>query len=222
MTETILECEAVLFDMDGTLVDSRHIVEETWLSWAAEHGLPAEAVLAVAHGRRTLETMRLVAPHLATPEEAARLDGREAELEGHETAIAGAAALLAELPPERWAVVTSAGHELARTRLATVGLPVPRVLVGADDVARGKPAPDGYLRAADALGVPPGRCVVLEDTPVGAEAGHAAGAIVIGLRTTFPAVDGCDFLVTDLRAVRVAAGGRGSPAIRLFLNLSMR
>nr|MDQ3350211.1 HAD-IA family hydrolase [Acidobacteriota bacterium] len=135
-------------------------------------------------------------------------------------AIAGAAALLAELPPERWAVVTSAGHELARTRLATVGLPVPRVLVGADDVARGKPAPDGYLRAADALGVPPARCVVLEDTPVGAEAGRAAGAIVIGLRTTFPAVDGCDFLVADLRAVRAAPSGRGSTAIRLFLTLA--
>ncbi len=150
MTETILECDAVLFDMDGTLVDSRQIVEATWLLWAAEHNLSAEAVLAVAHGRRTLETMQLLAPDLATPEEAARLDAREAEMEGHETPIAGAAALLAALSPERWAVVTSAGRQLARTRLAAVGLPVPRVLVGADDVDLGKPAPDGYLQAARA------------------------------------------------------------------------
>ncbi len=220
MTQTILDCDALLFDMDGTLVDSRQIVEATWLSWAAEHALSAEAVLAVAHGRRTLETMQLVAPHLATPDEAARLDAREAELEGHETPIAGAAALLAALPPERWAVVTSAGHRLARSRLAAVGLPAPRVLVGADDVARGKPAPDGYLQAALALGASPARCVVFEDAPAGAQAGRAAGATVVGLCTTFATVDGCDYLVGDLRGVRAAPRGRGSTALRLFLTLA--
>lgn len=217
-----VECDALLFDMDGTLVDSRQIVEETWLYWASLHGLEPESVLAVAHGRRTLETMELVAPHIATPEEAARLDAREAEQDGHERAIAGAAALLAALPPDRWAVVTSAGHDLARTRLARVGLPVPRVLVGADDVARGKPAPDGYLQAARALGVPPGRCVVLEDTPAGALAGRSAGAVVIGLRTTFAMVEGADFLVMDLAAVRVARTGLDSPALRLLLDLTRR
>ena len=220
MTETILECDAVLFDMDGTLVDSRQIVEATWLLWAAEHNLSAEAVLAVAHGRRTLETMQLLAPDLATPEEAARLDAREAEMDGHETPIAGAAALLAALSPERWAVVTSAGRQLARTRLAAVGLPVPRVLVGADDVDLGKPAPDGYLQAARALGVSPARCVVLEDTPAGAQAGRAAGATVVGLCTTFPTVDGCDFLVPDLRAVRAVAAAHHPTLVRLMLTLT--
>lgn len=216
MSEAIIDCDAVLFDMDGTLVDSRQIVERIWLHWAAEHGLPAADILAVAHGRRTLETMQLVAPHLATPEEAARLDQLEAEDEGHETAIPGAAALLAALPPDRWAVVTSAGHQLALRRLAAVGLPLPRVLVGADDVAHGKPAPDGYLRAATALGVTPARTVVLEDTPPGAQAGRAAGATVIGLRTTFPTVAGCDFLVPDLRAIRVSEPA--SAAIRLIID----
>lgn len=216
VSETIVDCDAVLFDMDGTLVDSRQIVERIWLHWAAEHGLSAAEVLAVAHGRRTLETMQLVAPHLATPEEAARLDALEAQEDGHETAIPGAAALLAALPPDRWAVVTSAGRQLALRRLAAVGLPLPRVLVGADDVAHGKPAPEGYLRAATALGVVPERSVVLEDTPAGAEAGRAAGATVIGLRTTFPTVPGCDFLVPDLRAIS-APGSVESSAIRLII-----
>ncbi len=215
----IVDCDAVLFDMDGTLVDSREIVERLWLQWAAEHGFSADAILAVAHGRRTLETIQLVAPHLATPEEAARLDALEAEVEGGETAVPGAAALLAALPPDRWAVVTSAGRKLAAARLAVVGLPLPRVLVGADDVVKGKPSPEGYLRAAALFGVAPERCVVLEDTPAGAQAGRAAGARVVGLRTTFPSVDGCDFLVRDLRAVRVAATVSAAP-IRLIIDES--
>lgn len=212
-----LDCDAVLFDMDGTLVDSRAIVERMWLRWASEHGLPAAAVLAVAHGRRTLETMELVAPHLATPAEAARLDALEAEEDGGESPIPGAAALLHALPAERWAVVTSAGRALARARLASVGLPVPSVLVGADDVREGKPSPEGYLAAARSLGVSPSRAVVFEDTPAGAEAGRAAGATVIGLRTTFPQVEGCARLVRDLRDVRVARPGEGW-ALRLELS----
>ncbi len=98
MSELTIDCDAILFDMDGTLVDSRALVERMWLLWAAEHGIPADAVLAVAHGRRTYETMQLVAPSIATPEAAAALDAREAEEDGGETAIPGAAALLEALP----------------------------------------------------------------------------------------------------------------------------
>jgi mannitol-1-/sugar-/sorbitol-6-phosphatase len=216
MNRTIIDCEALLFDMDGTLVDSRRIVEHMWLRWAEEHGLSPEAVLAVAHGRRTLETMELVAPHLATPEEAARLDALEANSEGGETAIAGAAALLASLPPGRWAVVTSAGRELARRRIAGVGLPVPRVLVGADDVVAGKPDPEGYLLAAGQLGARIEQCVVIEDTPAGVQAGMAAGATVVGLRTTYQKIEGAPLTVPDLRAIR--AEPTGASSIRLVLD----
>ncbi len=214
MSVTVFDCDAVLFDMDGTLVDSRQIVERMWRLWAAEHGLPVAGALAVAHGRRTIETMQLLAPHLATPEEAARLDALEAEQEGEERAIPGASVLVAALPAHRWAIVTSAGRDLALRRIAQVGLPAPAVLVSADDVVTGKPSPEGYRQAAEQLGVDTRRSVVIEDTPAGVEAGRSAGARVIGLTTTYPELSHCDVLVTDLRAIRAGAPGDGW-AIRL-------
>jgi sugar-phosphatase len=217
MSVTVFDCDAVLFDMDGTLVDSRHIVERMWILWATEHGLSVETALGLAHGRRTLETMQLLAPHLATPEEAARLDALEAEHEGGETAIPGASDLLSALPAQRWAVVTSAGRALASRRLASVGLPGPLILVGADDVVAGKPSAEGYLQAAGRLGVDARRSVVIEDTPAGAEAGRSAGARVIGLETTYPTLPYCDVRVRDLRAVRAEAPADGW-AIRLVID----
>lgn len=217
MTEIVIDCDGVLFDMDGTLVDSKAIVERMWLHWAAEHGLSADAVLAEAHGRRTLETMQILAPHLATPEEAARLDALEAGEQGGETASPGAGALLAALPHDRWAVVTSASRQIALTRMAGVGLPVPRILVGSEDVSSGKPRPEGYAQAARRLGLSPSRCVVIEDTPAGVQAGRAAGARVIGVRTTFATLADCDVLVRDLRDIR-AAGSSSSAALHLIID----
>jgi sugar-phosphatase len=207
--DAIVECEAVLFDMDGTLVDSRQIVERMWLLWATEHGLRPEDVLAVAHGRRTLETMELVAPELATAEEAARLDAIEATQEGGETSVPGAVTLIADLPADRWAVVTSANRAIATARLTAVGLPLPRIMVCAEDVAAGKPAPDGYLRAAAQLNADPSRCVVVEDTPAGVQAGRAAGAFAIGLCTTYASLESCDVRLRDLRDIRVLSVSAG-------------
>lgn len=211
MPSVVLDCDAVLFDMDGTLVDSRALVERMWLRWAVRRGVSPASILAVAHGRRTLETMQLVAPQFATPEEAAELDAEEEEEareHGGETAVAGAALLLSALPITRWAIVTSADADIARRRVAGVGLPVPRLLIGAGDVRAGKPDPEGYRRAAQALGFEPARCVVVEDTPPGVQAGRAAGARVVGMLTTYAALDDCDALVQDLRSIHVAAPNR--------------
>jgi mannitol-1-/sugar-/sorbitol-6-phosphatase len=218
MTRTVLDCDAVLFDMDGTIVDSRAIVERMWVGWATEHGISVDAALKVAHGRRTLESMQLLAPEVATSEEAARLDAleEEQELDGGESAIAGALELLSSLPRDRWAVVTSAGRALAQRRIARVGLPTPSIVIGADDVAAGKPNPEGYLKAAACLGVDPRRCVVFEDTPPGAEAGRAAGARVVGLTTTYGWLPRYDARIVDLHAVRLETPPSGA-AIRLAL-----
>lgn len=213
--DVVVECDAVLLDMDGTLVDSRQIVERMWLLWATEHGLRPEDVLAVAHGRRTLETMALVAPALATAEEAARLDAIEATQEGGEQAVPGAVTLLADLPAGRWAIVTSASRAIAAARLRAVGLPLPRIMVCAEDVAAGKPAPDGYLRAAAQLNADPSRCVVVEDTPAGVQAGRAAGSFVIGLRTTYASLESCDLVLRDLRDVRASTAASGSIRLQM-------
>ena len=202
-----LDCDALLFDMDGTLVDSTEVVERHWGMWAARHGIDLAEVLRVSHGRPTLETLRLVAPHLATIDEAAALDAGEAGDSEGLRPVRGAAELLASLPPDRWAVVTSAGRALATRRLRGASVPVPDVLVTSDDVSPGKPNPKGYMEAARRLGAAIQRSIVIEDAPVGIDAGRAAGAIVIGVTTTFPSLSNCDYVIPDLRAIRVVESG---------------
>src|SRR5690606_3650601 len=142
---TVLRGDAVLFDFDGVLVDSTSAVEQAWGRWAAEHGLDPAAVLARAHGVRTVETIRAVAPHLDAEAEARRIEEREERSAGAITAYPGAERLLRALPRERWAIVTSGSRRLATARLQATGLPRPAVFVTADDVTAGKPAPDPYL-----------------------------------------------------------------------------
>jgi sugar-phosphatase len=182
----VFTCGAVLFDMDGTLVDSTRCVETLWRQFAELHQLDISEVLAASHGRRTIDTLREVAPHLDAAKEAAVLDTSELGARDGIVAVEGAAALLESLPSDRWAVVTSAGRTLAEVRLRGAGLPVPKVLISADDVTHGKPDPEGYLKAAAVLGVAPHRCLVVEDTPPGLTAGRAAGMEVLGITTTYP------------------------------------
>jgi sugar-phosphatase len=182
-------CDAVLFDLDGVLVNSTPSVERAWRGWADLHGLDVAAILAVAHGRRTAETISLVAPHLDAEAEAKRLETKEIEGAANVHPIEGAAALLETLPSERWAVVTSGTRALAHARLRACGLPIPKTFVSAEDVRVGKPHPECYLRGAKLLGVGPDRCVVIEDAPSGIAAGRAAGAAVIAVTTTHPAAE---------------------------------
>ncbi len=192
-----------LFDLDGTLVDSRVVVARHWALFAERHGRELASILAVCHGRRSGDTIAEVAPELDAAAEAALLDaGEETDVDGL-VAVTGAAELLAGLDPKRWAVVTSGHRSLARRRLEAVGLPVPDVLVTGDAVEHGKPHPEGFLRAAAALGVEPTACVVVEDAPAGIAAGRAAGARVVGVTTTHPAeaLRLADLIVPDLRGL---------------------
>lgn len=179
-----LECSAVIFDLDGVLVDSTACIERHWQLWAAKHKLDLETVLNAAHGRRTIETVRLVAPHLDSVVEAAQLETDEAFDTDGVVEIKGAAELLRSLPSHLWAIATSGTRDTATTRINHTGLPMPIVLVTANDVTRGKPDPEPYLLAAKGLGMAPGECVVLEDAPAGIQAALSAGMRVIAVATT--------------------------------------
>jgi sugar-phosphatase len=177
---------AVLFDMDGTLVESDAAVERSWRAWATEYGPPASVVLEGVHGNPASATVRRLLPALDA-EEADRAAHRQHELQYDDlvdvTAAAGAGALIAVLERRRlpWAIVTSADRQLARNRLAVARIEPP-LLITVDDVCAGKPAPEGYLLAARRLGVAIECCLVVEDSNPGLEAGRAAGAITVALR----------------------------------------
>lgn len=181
-----IRSRAILFDMDGTLVDSTAAVEFLWRRWGARHGIALEDILAISHGRLTRDTMREIAPQLDAEAEAAALDGAAVTYGEGIVALRGAAELIETLQPREWAVVTSAPRLLAEARLRFAGLPIPQCLVGNEDVRAGKPDPDGYLQAAIRLGLAPAECTVIEDTPAGILAGRAAGMAVIAIGTTFP------------------------------------
>ncbi|MBE3000869.1 HAD-IA family hydrolase [Nocardiopsis sp. HNM0947] len=175
----------VLFDMDGVLVDSGSSIREGLTAWSRERGLDTATVLEHAHGRTDRDLAGLVAPHLDTAEEAERIQEHEIAHDATVRAMPGAVDLLTEMEARgrTWAVVTSAGRTLALSRLSTLGLPEPRVLVSADDVEAGKPDPGPYLLGAERVGAPPADCVVVEDSPNGAAAGVAAGMAVVAVAT---------------------------------------
>ena len=196
----------LLFDLDGTLVDSRAVVERQWGRLCERLGLDFAAVLAVLHGVRSADVLRAVAPGVDAEAEAALLDAAEqADSEGLEV-VRGAPAALAGLAPRTWGIVTSGHRELAQGRLRAVGLPVPDVMVCGDEVSAGKPDPEGYLAGAGLLGAPPRACVAVEDAPAGIESARAAGMRVIGITTTHAAsaLDGADIVIADLTEFETA------------------
>jgi mannitol-1-/sugar-/sorbitol-6-phosphatase len=176
-----LPCRAILFDSDGVLVDSDAVVLRSWARWARAWGLEPDEVTAQVHGRRSEDTVALLVEPERRAHALADIDRYEVEDASDVTPIPGAVDLVRSMPAGAWAVVTSGIRRLATARLRAAGLPVPDVLVTADDVPAGKPDPTGYLSAAAALGQPPGECVVLEDSVAGVAAGLAAGATVVGV-----------------------------------------
>ena len=206
-----LPVSAVLFDMDGVLVNSKAVIERVLHRWAVHRGLAPSAVAGLPHGQKTSDTIRNVAPHLNVREEVAWLDAEEErDLDGI-VEIVGAAKLVAALAPNEWALVTSAGRDLAGMRLNAAHVPLPATIVSGESVKRGKPDPEGYLLGARLLGRDPQDCVVLEDAPAGIAAGIAAGMRVIGVASTYDrarlAPLGCTTIVSDLSEISVERNG---------------
>lgn len=202
-------CSAILLDLDGVLVDSTEAVDREWREWAERKGVDGDAIMAIAHGVRTIEVIRRVAPHLDAEAEAAAIESHEAGDQHGVVVMPGAAELLRSIPEGRWGVVTSGTRPLASNRLRYCGLPVPKVLVTSDDVTNGKPHPEPYLKGAEGLGVEPAECLVIEDAPAGIQSAQAAGMKVIGMASTYEVekLAGAHAVAQKLAGIRVGLNG---------------
>jgi sugar-phosphatase len=206
-----LPVRGLLFDNDGVLVDSEASVTASWTRWAQVHGLDAAEVLEIVHGRRAADTVALLVPDDRRAAATALIDRFELEDIAGVTAVPGAPELVAQLPEGRWAVVTSGTRTLAGARLSAAGLPRPAVFVTAEDVAAGKPDPEGYAAAAAALGLESAHTLVLEDSPSGVQAGLAAGCAVLGIGERALGT-GAPVVVRDLVGARWTGDGLALPA----------
>jgi mannitol-1-/sugar-/sorbitol-6-phosphatase len=214
-------CSAILFDLDGVLVDSTRSVDRQWRKWAQENGLNPDEILSVAHGRRTIETVRQVAPHLDAETEKVKIEQWEVEDTDGVIIMPGAADLLRSIPDARWCVVTSGTRRLATSRLRVANLPMPHVLVSADDVSKGKPDPEPYLKGAELLRTRPEECLVIEDAPAGVRAAHAGGMKVIALASTFPESElkEADVVIRSLNQMNVRHPGNEDGKTQLVLEI---
>ena len=179
-----IRCSALLFDMDGVLIDSTPAVARVWHRWAVEHGFDPETVVHMAHGRPSRATIRELLPNADIEREDRDVERMEMEDLDGVILLPGTLQLLNCLPPERWAIATSCTRTLAEVRLRAAGLPIPKTMITSSDVKIGKPDPEPYLKAAAKLGFAASDCIVVEDAPAGVRAGKAAGARVIAFLTT--------------------------------------
>lgn len=211
-----LTVSAVLFDMDGTLVDSTAVVEHIWSIFAEQHSADLPTLLSSAHGRRTVDTVhRFARPGTDIDAAVAELQAREVTSTRGILAIRGSREFLDSVPPDQTAVVTSASRDLAVARLTAAGFRVPEVLVTSEDVENGKPDPEGYLTAAGQLGVLPGDAVVFEDAVAGIDAALAAGMRTIAIRDT--EVDNPSVVATcpDFSSLHVDTINRGDGTLQI-------
>jgi len=207
----LVACMAILFDLDGVLIDSTPAVTRVWRSWALAHGFNPEEVVARAHGRPSLSTIRDYVPLGDHEAENREVERREiADLDGV-VPLPGALELLASLPQDRWTIVTSCTRALAQVRIRAAGLPLPARLITSDDITHGKPNPEPFLRGAAGLGFPPAECIVLEDTAAGIRAGKAAGARVVAFTTTAQEAElkeaGADWIVKNPADIHLQRDG---------------
>ncbi|MBG6237838.1 sugar-phosphatase [Mycetocola sp. CAN_C7] len=209
MPETSIVCRAILFDLDGVLVNSLDSIERILREWATEHGLDGDEAVALSPGRRDIDIIRVLAPHLDAELATQEIVARERMDFSGLTTLPRTAELLNGLPSDSWAIVTSGTRTVAEGRLRAVGLPIPRVFVTAGDVTDGKPHPDGYLAAARMLGVAPEDAVVIEDAVAGAEAARAAAMRCIGVGDAFPGADSLAARVSGVDQLVVTSGPGG-------------
>src|SRR5579872_779676 len=203
---TQVPCSGLLFDLDGVLISSTPVVARVWRRWAVEHGFNPEEVVARAHGRPSLTTVREYLPDSDHDAENREVERREIEdLEGI-VPLPGALDLLGSLPEDHWTIVTSCTRPLAEVRIQAAGLPLPKKLITANDITHGKPHPEPFLKGALVLGFPATACVVLEDVPAGVQAGKASGAKVIAFTSTVDASalreSGADWVLSNCAEVQ--------------------
>lgn len=219
MAEIEIVCRGVLFDMDGVLVDSTAAVARVWQKWASQHGFDPEYVAHIAHGRPSITTIRELLPNADYEAENRIVERCEIEdVEGVQ-ACPGAAELLASLPTDRWALVTSSTRPLAEVRLRAGGHARPKHIVTSSDIVNGKPHPEPFLKAAAMLHIAPEDCIVIEDAPAGIQAGKAAGCRALALRTTMSdellARAHPDWIADSCAAVSVIGFANGELRLRI-------
>ncbi|HEU5342586.1 HAD-IA family hydrolase [Edaphobacter sp.] len=212
MTELVaVETKGILFDMDGVLISSIGSVVRCWKRWAKIYGIPDAENYEVPHGMRAIEIVKSLRPDIDPVEGLRVIEDMEIEDTADLKVLPGVKALLESLPPERWAIVTSATKRLMLGRLAVAGLPVPSRIISGDMVERGKPDPEPYRRGAALLGARPEECIVIEDAPSGVGAGIAAGCRVLGVLGTHSREElhAADWVADSLEGLAVKANGDG-------------
>jgi sugar-phosphatase len=208
-----VDIAGILFDMDGVLVSSIGSVIRSWRRWAEHYGVANADTYQVPHGHRAIDIVAMLRPDIDPQEGLRVIEDIEMVDVDDLTVLAGAPALLQSLPPERWAIVTSATRRLARERLRIAGLPVPERMITADMVEHGKPDPEPYRRGAELIFSPAAQCLVVEDAPTGVGAGIASGCRVLGVLGTHSEAElraaGANWIVRSLEDVSAHAGPNG-------------
>lgn len=216
----VFQCDGVIFDLDGVLVDSSIVIERHWWKWAKKHGINPEKSLHATLGLTTAEGIRLVAPHLDAEVEADEIDRAEAIDTDGVVAYDGAEKLLLAIPKGWWGVATSGTRETALARMQAAGLRIPEVLTSADDVLRGKPDPEPFLRTAQHMQVLPERCVVIEDSSGGLRAALGARMTVIAVATTHTPeeLESAHAIVEAIKNIEVSIKDPGDNSMRMTVS----
>jgi len=221
----VIGCLGLLFDLDGTLVDSTAAVERVWTRFALVHGFDPAVVVARAHGRPSMTTVKEFLPNGDHRAENGVVERGEIEDTVGVVPLPGSIALLASLPPGSWTIVTSCSRALAEARLRAAGMAIPERMITSSDIQRGKPDPEPFQKGAALLGFAPAECVVFEDAPAGVRSGKASGAQVVGFRTMADDATlrecGADWIANNCADVALENPARGNGAsLRLVLRES--